>query len=260
MTELPESPRTVGEGPGDASAGNGEITLDAGELQPAAEEHGPGPEQGPGASAGVVADTSPPGPGSTEPERPAAFAARFAGGWPLGRIIGVGILIAGLFSVLAIVVGAVALTNLNSARSQVVDTLDPASFHASQLEVALLNQETGVRGYVLTRQQSFLEPYRFGLAQQARQVSRLRPLLSGIPAAQADLAKVLANVNTWRSNYAEPTITHVSTSGKPVPRSAMYQGKADFDTLRATLNSLQVELASQRILADASLNRSVTVL
>src|SRR5205085_6816546 len=89
-------------------------------------------------------------------ERASAMAARFAGGWPFGRVIGVGVLIVGLFSLLAIGVGGTALADLTTAREQVVNTLDPAAFHASQLEVELLNQETGVRGYALSAQPSFL--------------------------------------------------------------------------------------------------------
>ena len=64
-------------------------------------------------------------------ERASAMAARFAGGWPFGRILGVGVLIAGLFALLAIGVGGTALANLTTARDHVVNTLDPAAFHAS---------------------------------------------------------------------------------------------------------------------------------
>src|SRR5215472_5618012 len=135
MTELPGAPHAVGESSApDTALDNGEVSLDTAEA-------------GAGAAA---ADSGPPGPAATEPDRRRAVALRLTGGWPLGRIIGVGVLIAGLFSVLAIVIGGAALTSLNDARSLVVDTLDPAAYHASQLEVALLNQETGVRGYTLS--------------------------------------------------------------------------------------------------------------
>ena len=97
------------------------------------------------------------------------MAARFAGGWPFGRIIGVGVLIVALFALLAIGVGGAALADLTTARNHVVNTLDPAAFHTSQLEVELLNQETGVRGYALTAQPAYLTPYYIGLAGQAYQ-------------------------------------------------------------------------------------------
>ena len=112
--------------------------------------------------------------------------------WPLGRIIGAGMLALGVVLIAAIVVGAVTLSNLSTAAPQVVDTIDPAAFHGSQLYVAMLNQETGVRGYLLSGQRPFLDPYTSGVAEQAAQVDRLRPLLAGLPAAQRDLSTALS--------------------------------------------------------------------
>jgi signal transduction histidine kinase len=246
MTELPEAPQAVGDSPaGDAAVGDGGTGLDRAEFQP---------------GAGVTAANGLPGPAATGLDRTRAVAARFTGGWPLGRIIGAGVLLAGLFSVLAIVIGGAALANLNSVRGQVVDTLDPAAYHASQLEVALLDQETGVRGYALTAQRPFLQPYALGLSQQHTQVSALRPLLSGMPGGLADLTRIVARVGTWRTTYAEPTIRQVASTGKPVVSSAIYQGKADFDSLRVTLSGLQNDIAAQRAQAVASLHHSAAVL
>jgi signal transduction histidine kinase len=179
-------------------------------------------------------------------ERGSARAARFAGGWPFGRILGVGVLIVALFALLAIGVGGSALADLTTARNHVVNTLDPAAFHASQLEVELLNQETGVRGYALTAQLAFLDPYYRGLAGQRHQVTTLRPLLSGMPGAMAKLNLVLHQADTWRSTYAQPTINLVRANGKPPAGTTVDQGKADFDQIRAALAALQADLAAQR--------------
>ena len=155
MSELPEAPHDVGDGQGPDTA------VDDGQTRPDAAPAGPG------ASAGVTAaGNGLPGPAVTGRDRTRLVAARFTGGWPLGRIIGAGVLVAGLFSILAIVVGGAALANLNSTRGQVVDTLDPAATSAAQLESALLNQETGVRGYALSGTPSFLAPYHAGMIQQ----------------------------------------------------------------------------------------------
>ena len=129
-----------------------------------------------GAGAEVVATT-----------RARVMAARLAGGWPLRRTFLVGFVIVTLFALAAIVVGGTALANLASARDRVVNKIDPAAFRTSQLGAAYLNQETGVRGYALSARPSFLAPYNEGLGQERRQVSALRRLLSGIPAASADL-------------------------------------------------------------------------
>ena len=196
----------------------------------------------------------------TASERDSVVAARFAGGWPFGRIIGLGILIVGLFSLLAIGVGGTALADLTTARDRVVNTIDPAAFHASQLEVELLNQETGVRGYALSAQPVFLTPYQQGLAGQRQQVATLRPLLSGMPAALADLTLVLQRTANWRVTYALPTIGQVSASGKPPAGPSANQGKADFDRIRVALADLQANLAAQRKQAAGTLHDAASVL
>jgi signal transduction histidine kinase len=220
-----------------------------------AEPAGPGP----GAAAGPAGA----GPGTdagAATARARAMAARLAAGWPLRRTFGVGVVIVSLFAIAAIVVGGVALANLSSARDRVVNKIDPAAFRTSQLEIAYLNQETGVRGYALSARPTFLAPYTDGLAQERREVSALRRLLTGMPAAQADLTQVTVRAGTWRARYAQPTINQVRATGKPVTGATVNQGKADFDRLRSALGSLQADLASERRQAVSGLNNSATAL
>jgi signal transduction histidine kinase len=204
---------------------------------------------GPGTDAEVVATT-----------RARAVAARLAGGWPLRRTFLVGFVIVTLFSLAAIVAGGTALANLASARDRVVNEIDPAAFRTSQLGVAYLNQETGVRGYALSARPTFLAPYTDGLAQERRQVGALRRLLTGLPAAAADLTQVTARAGIWRARYAEPTIRQVRATGKPVIGATTNQGKAGFDALRAALGGLQADLTSERRQAAAGLNGSAATL
>src|SRR5215472_7230027 len=224
-------------------------------------------------SDGLARSSGPGRPGPDRPgigrptagERASAMAARFSGGWPFGRIIGVGVLIVGLFSLLAIGVGGAALADLATARDRVVDTLDPAAFHASQLEVELLNQETGVRGYALSAQLSFLKPYRDGLKGQQQEVAALQPLLTGMPAAQADLNQVLHRVAIWRASYAVPTIDHVLSTQQPLTGPSLTapsvnKGRMDFDQIRHALAHLQNNLNLQRNQAAGTLHDAASVL
>jgi signal transduction histidine kinase len=177
-------------------------------------------------------------------------------GWPLGRTISVAIGVLAAFAVAAIVTGSLALHDLSAARSQVVSKLDPASFEASQLYAALLNQETAVRGYALTADRSFLGPYTQGRADQRGAVARLRQLLPGLPAAQAELAQVTAGSAQWRAQYAQPAITRIAAQGRPLISPAIQQGKTDFDSLRTPLARLQASLAAHRQTAVATLRSS----
>jgi signal transduction histidine kinase len=188
---------------------------------------------------------------SQSPDRPASAGAARARpprstGWPAGRLVAVGIAVMAAFSVAAIVIGALALAGLGSARQQVVTRLDPASFQASQLEVALLNQETGIRGYALSGQQVFLQPYPLGVAGQRQAVGRLHQVLAGDRRAESEVARVLNRASDWRTGYAIPVMRAVQATGKAPASPGPERGKADFDSIRASLTALQQNISLQR--------------
>jgi signal transduction histidine kinase len=180
--------------------------------------------------------------------------------WPLGRIITAGVATLFILIVAAIVVGAVAIANLDSARNRVVNVIGPAALHGSQLYTAMVNQETGLRGYLLSAQPKFLQPYDAGQVQERAQLTALRPLLEGFPAARADLSTAVRRIEHWRSTYAASAITRVRLTGKPQPGGNVGVGKADFDSVRAPLGAFQQALASQRALTVARLSTDSDVL
>jgi len=181
--------------------------------------------------------------------------------WPLSRIVNVAVLALLLFSVGAVIAGGIALVSLHNARNRVVNVIDPATTAAQQLDNALVNQETGVRGYALSAQQSFLTPYTDGVAAEQTEVSTLRRLASQLPGAtNTDLDSVISQARYWRTRYAQPTISQVSRTGKPVVSPDITTGKADFDALRAKTAVLQADVTSARSSALATLNDSSTTL
>jgi signal transduction histidine kinase len=180
--------------------------------------------------------------------------------WPLGRIIAVGMTTLITLVIAAVVVGGIAIGSLNAARNQVVNVLDPAALHGSRLYSALLNQETGLRGYLLSAQRSYLQPYVTGVADQNAELRSLHPLLRGLPGAEADLAVTVRRIDSWRSGYAAPAIVQVSVAGQPLTGHTIATGKAEFDGVRAPLAAFQRAVADQRAIAQSHLARAVTVL
>ncbi len=178
--------------------------------------------------------------------------------WPLSRIVTVAVLALLLFSVAAVVAGAVSLVSLQSARSRVVNVIDPAALQAQLLDNALVNQETGVRGYALSAQQAYLAPYTEGVAAEKSSIASLRKVVGQLPAGTlADLNSVATQAHYWRTHYAEPTISEVTKTGKPVVSPDIVLGKSDFDALRAKVAVLEADIADARShavaqLADAS--------
>ncbi len=173
--------------------------------------------------------------------------------WPLGRIIGAAMALVGAVLIAAVVVGSLAIGGLDNARGRVVNVLDPAALHGSELYAALLNQETGLRGYLLSGQGPFLQPYASGLAEERAQLLTLRPLLADFPGARADLATAVRKAGHWRSTYASPQIARVRATGSPLPGGDIAAGKADFDAVRAPLAAFQRAIAGRRAVATAHL-------
>jgi signal transduction histidine kinase len=167
--------------------------------------------------------------------------------WPLSRILGVAVLLMTVFSVAAVVTGALALAHQSQQRDRIANTLDPAALAAAQLYTGLLNQETGVRGYALSGKPNVLAPYTAGLAAEQAAVARLRPILPGLPPASvADLNQALAQARDWRTRYAEPTIRHIQATGKPEVVPSFEQANTEFDALRVKMAIFQTDVSGAR--------------
>src|SRR6266446_588098 len=144
------------------------------------------------AEARVSPATPPPtranGARRTRTDRTAALADA-AKRWPLSRIVGVAVLALLLFSVAAMVAGGIALLSLHDDRHRVFGVLDPAALQVQRLDTALVDQETGVRGYALSGQQDFLAPYTSGVTEEQNALKALQAIVSQLPGrAVADLA------------------------------------------------------------------------
>jgi signal transduction histidine kinase len=203
-------------------------------------------------------DRAAPDPAAPDRARRATDAAKR---WPLSRIVGVAVVALLLFSVAAVAAGGIALLDLRHDRARVLNTFDPAVLQAQQLDIAMLNQETGVRGYALSANQSFLAPYTDGYAAEKAAIASLKGEYGQLPpATQADLTSVANQAHYWRTHYAEPAIAQVRRTGRPVISPDNIAGKADFDALRAKIAVLETTVETARNHAIAALNDASDVL
>jgi signal transduction histidine kinase len=162
-----------------------------------------------------------------------------------------------------IVIGVFAIVRLADKRELVVDHLDPATVEALRLANALVNEETGVRGYVLAGEASFLAPYRTGRVEERRAVRRLRVQLRGasLEALSDDLAAVERRARAWRTRYARPTIARVRQDGPGAIGSAgVRRGQRLFVGLRRALARQETSLASARAEGRDELSDAATFL
>ncbi len=177
--------------------------------------------------------------------------------WPLRRWAGVLALVEAVLLVGALAGGALALSRLDDARSRLLDVVGPQLLQAKALSTALVDQETGIRGYLLTRQQEFLEPYRAGLADQDRAVAELRRLgATPDTTAGRDLDAVLTGADAWRGAALAQ-----AAPGGPAPTAAQVeQDKKLFDALRGRLTEQDAHLDAARLDARADLAAATTLL
>jgi signal transduction histidine kinase len=180
-------------------------------------------------------------------------------GWSLRRWLRVVGAVGLGAAVTAIVAGALALTQLGAARAVLIDQLDPALLGAQALSAALVNQETGVRGFVGTGKQEFLAPYQQGREQEAAALATLRRLGAAVPLREltTSLDEILDRAHAWQTDYAEPTIAAVTAAGVPVDPAL---GKARFDPLRAALERQRTGLTELRTNAHDRLDSAANTL
>lgn len=154
-----------------------------------------------------------------------------------------------------LVVGGLVLARISDRTTDLVDRIQPARSSSFQLQNSLLDQETGVRGYALTGDTTFLEPYRAGVRAEAERLARVRQLVGGEQPYAADLDRIEQAAQQWRTLRAEPLIATVRASGPTAASSApILRSKQEFDALRAIYSAQQSHLDEARDHARAELD------
>ena len=108
----------------------------------------------------------------------------------------------------------------------------------SRILGSAVNQETGVRGYLISGDDKFLDPYREGRRRYAETFAKAKQLTADNPAQQARFAEVDRFYRTWLTTVAEKEIELMA---KPETReqaralAASGVGKVSMDGLRGKL-------------------------
>ena len=234
------------------------------EVEPAEAERAPLGERHPAAGPGAPA----PGPGATAPGRgatpprqgaiapgPGAPSGGRSARWTIRRWLAVGASASLAVLLVMGVTGGWVLARSSRLSNQLVDVSTPALVDAVRLEAALTDQETGARGYGLTGQTSFLDPYVSGLQDQRKAVAELETLLPGNASARADLTRLLARADVWQTRFGRPVAA--APPGRPVALATERadEGKTEFNAVRAASARLQTNLRADSDRAHTDLGR-----
>ncbi|MEU5716995.1 CHASE3 domain-containing protein [Streptomyces sp. NPDC020403] len=158
-----------------------------------------------------------------------------------------------------LVVGGLVLSRISDRTTELVDRIQPARSSSFQLQNALLDQETGVRGFALTGDTSFLEPYEAGMRAERLHLARVRALVGDEQPFAGDLDRIEEASRQWRTRWAEPLIA-AGREGGPAGEASLpvRRSKAEFDTLRALYTVQQQDLSTARDQVRAELDDART--
>lgn len=147
--------------------------------------------------------------------------------------------------------GIAAVVVVTSRLDTLTQQLEPLAEANASLLQDLTNAETGQRGYVLTRERLFLQPYHQGVNAFPGSAAQAERLIGPDPAARAELAAELRDGRRWINDYAKPSLEALGGLPGPVPMPAGGQtppavyfarGKNQLDAFRAANTALDTSI------------------
>ncbi|AUX38679.1 methyl-accepting chemotaxis protein [Sorangium cellulosum] len=137
----------------------------------------------------------------------------------------------------------------------------------SDIMEALLDTETGERGFVITGVESFLEPYRRGRDRFDESLSRAKELTRDNPRQQQRLDRLSKEHGEWLSSTLEPIIQlRRSADEAKAPPDRTFdevrrgRGKSLMDQMRATIREIDDEERALLVQRQAATNALVTTM
>lgn len=144
-----------------------------------------------------------------------------------------------------LVLAVILALQVRSASSTVhlIEQSDRRIALANLVERYLIDEETGLRGYQITSDPRFLEPYQRAEGSLQKAITDLQATyLSGY---NNEVNTLASEHQLWRTNFAEPVIRAVSSGQLTTDLDLNLTGKARIDTMRLAVSRI-VATAEQR--------------
>ena len=161
-----------------------------------------------------------------------------------------------LVAVAFVVSGSLALRSQRDARVRLVDRIQPALTTSGAYRVALVDQETGLRGFLLAGDRQFLEPFDRGSAAMERLRAQLAAFVEDpeLASVRPALRNADRAATRWREGYALPARDRRAGGGAAADPSVLLGGKERFDATRLAFSDLEQGLTRERRRARAELD------
>jgi signal transduction histidine kinase len=162
------------------------------------------------------------------------------GSWTLRRRVAALCIVVGVVLALLATGEAVVAANNRSHVNTLVVKAGPLRSDAEALLAALVDQETGVRGYAVSADQADLTHYHNGVEREQALTADMDALLDDHPSIRAQLRTVRNQAAQWRQTVAIPVIEATAASGRAAAQALLGdEARQRFETLRQSVRSLQ---------------------
>ena len=155
----------------------------------------------------------------------------------------------GVVLALMVVSGIVAITQVRSVGNSAEDLFTNAQsvnhthevFEAADHALAaLVDMETGYRGFLVTGEEEFLDPYKSGVEAHVETLAELQELTSDNPGQVRRWIDLVARAEAWQTEVTEPGISlrrevndGIATTDDVIAFETSGEGKRHFDGMRA---------------------------
>lgn len=182
----------------------------------------------------------------------AAAAPRGTAGWSLRRRVQVLLSVVLVVVVAAAVALSLTVVSLRHAEDRQQHQLSPATVGLGQALALFVDQETGERGYIISADATFLQPYRQATRQLPAVLRDLRRQVASLPSVATQVDRVQTAHDAWMRSGIGPELAAAMAGDFAQARALVRtgRGRALFDALRHRVTAAQATLAQ--------LDRSVT--
>ncbi|CAI7977604.1 HAMP domain-containing protein [Frankia sp. Hr75.2] len=149
----------------------------------------------------------------------------------------------------------------NNAAAERGERLDPAATTTALLLADFVDQESAVRGYLITEEPSFLGPYIESDRTIPQQMNRLQQLLAEFPDLIQGTAEIEAAYQAWRSDVAEPEVAAMEVGDVQIARNIEKAGgRVRFNELRGRVADLGIAIDNEQTTASGRLESAAVLL
>ncbi len=114
---------------------------------------------------------------------------------------------------------------------------------ATSIETLVVDEETGLRGYQVTSDPRFLQPYHDAEPRMLQEITQLKALAGN--RETPILNQFIQEHQTWHQSFAEPIIAIIAAGGRANDDDVNLTGRARMDTMRSLLDQI-VRISQQR--------------